>query len=198
MKIGTFADLCIAKLGYNSIDKKVDRREIIAYADAVRCELYGAMLKGEYAELPDHLLKSVVEDVKYDTSRARYYANKPEHIDLDAANGIRRVGDILDDSQYFIEVANGSTAMYGELESTGLAGKKGFWEEGNKIYFTNMLPSEYEKVRITYAPSLLSLKLRDEMPMSADYAKTLIDTVVQSFFIQKQTPQDKANDNVSN
>lgn len=198
MTIGAFADLVIAQLGYNSIDKKVDRREIIAYADAVRGEIYGAMLKGDYAELPDHLLTSKIMDVVYDPLRGRYYSIKPAHIDLDRANGIRRIGDVLDDTSYFIEIANGSVGMYGELESSGLAGKKGFWEDGGRVYYSNMLPSEYTQVRITYAPSLASMKLREELPMSADFAKQLIDAVVQSFFIQKQTPQDKGVDNVSN
>ena len=210
MIIGVFADEVIRELGYATVDKKLDRRNIIVRADAIRTELIGQMFTGativtpsarigivKQNEVNDSYYISKLAPVTFDVVRNKYYANIPtERVSFTYNSGIRIVRGAQDNTGgYFIEQKAGAGSLYGLLESANLGGKVGFEVEGNTLWFNNLEPTTYPNVLITYIPSLLGLKETDILPV--EFPQQLIDATKQAFLLQKELPQNLTNDNVS-
>jgi hypothetical protein len=210
MKIGVFADQIIEELGYTTPEKKLDRRNVIVRADAIRQKLIGQLFTGatlvtessrigivKQHEVDDAYYISRTAPVLFDTVRAKHFARIPTgRISFSQNSGIRITRGAQDNTGgYFIEQKAGSGSAYGLLESAKLGGKIGFEVEGNVLWFNNMPPDTYPNVLITYIPSLIDLQEEDELP--TEFPQTLMDEVKNSFILQKQLQQDLSNDNIS-
>lgn len=213
--IGAYADEIIAELGYQTVEKKLDRRNVIVRMDSVRSELMGILLysgtiqsgqtsmyvkKGSSFTFPDNFYISRSSAVIFDTTRLRYYSDMPtEWVSFDGNNGIRLVR-LAQDNQgnYFISQRNGSSSLYGELESAALGGNIGYEIEGSRLYYNNMPANQYTEVLITYIPTLTALSESDTLPCDGTFASILMDKTREAFLIQKATAEDKSIDGGSN
>jgi hypothetical protein len=215
MTIGSAADQIIRELGYDSVDKRLDRRNVIKRMDAVRSEMMsvlannGSIQGDQYlirinvtpSELPDIFYVSREADILLDEVRKKYYSNMPsEYVSFYSNNGIRVIKPVQADSgsHYFINQKAGASVLYGSLESAALGGKVGYEVEGQKVYYNNLSPNTYTKVLITYIPSLSGLREDDEMPMTGELISLLLTKTRDSFIIQKSVPEDKVVDSRSN
>ncbi len=220
MILGAFCDLLIDELGYATVDKKIDRRVIIVRADAVRSELLAAgnydatMVNGNWQyniaddlkELPDQLFISRAAEVKFSTSRGKFYSDMPtSYISFKNKSGIRIVHGLLDNSGSgmfqppvaFMAQRAGENVAFNLLESTRLLGGIGYEIEGQQIFYNNMASGTYNNALITYMPALTGLQETDELPISGEFINLLLDKTKQAFLLQKQIPENKTNDNLS-
>ena len=217
MIIGAAADQIIEELGYNSVDKKPDRRNIIVRMDAVRSELMGVLAnggvissgqtqirarQGQVYEFADVFYISRTTPVTYDTTRQRYYSDMPtEFVSFGSVNnGIRviRPKHTNVGSNYFIAQMAGASVAYGSLESANLGGMIGYEIEGQKLFYNNMPANQYTDILITYIPTLLALNESDVLPCDSTFASILMDVTRERFMIQLQVPEDKTVDSNSN
>lgn len=213
--IGVAADQIIEELGFNSIDKRVDRRNIIVRMDAVRSELMGVLAnggvissgqtmitaKGRPYEFNDIYYTSKLTAVSYDTSRLRYFSVMPtDWVSMPNNNGIRTIRPKQTNvgSNYFIAQMAGASVAYGSLESANLAGMIGYEVEGKLLFYNNMPANQYSEVLVTYIPVLMALLETDTLPCDATFASILLDKTRDSFLIDKGTKEDKAVDSNSN
>lgn len=212
--IGVIADEIILELGYQSSEKKIDRRSVIVRMDAIRSELmsnlsyygiyigngYRYQIDGNPTNLPDIYYTSREADVLFDDRRKRFYSDMPsEYVSFNNVNGIRQIKPVQGNTGgYFWSQRNGASSAFGELESSLLAGAVGFEIEGQKVYYNNMPLNTYATVLITYIPALSGLAETDIMPCSAEILGQIMDKTKESFLIQKATPEDKSTDSASN
>lgn len=215
MIIGAAADTIIKELGYDSVDRKIDRRNVIKRMDAMRSEMMSVLANGGNiqaeqivlkinvtpSELPDIFYVSKEADILLDEVRKKYYSNMPtEYVSFFSNNGIRVIKPVQADSgsHYFINQRAGASVLYGSLESAALGGMVGYEIEGQKVYYNNLAANTYPKVLITYIPALSGLREDEEMPCTGEFASMLLTKTRDSFLIQKATPEDKAVDSRSN
>lgn len=215
MLIGQAADQIIRELGYQTVEKKLDRRNVIRRLDAERSQLMGILSQGgtiqgdQYIvnirttpqELPDIFYVTKNTPVIFDTTKQRFTAIMPtEYVMLINNNGIRVIKPLQDTvgSTYMINQRAGASVLYGSLDSASLGGMVGFELEGQHINFNNMPANTYSYVSVTYIPTLSGLREDDIMPCTGDFLSVLLDKTRDAFLIQKATPQDLTIDNKSN
>lgn len=213
--IGAYADEIIAELGYQSVEKKIDRRNVIVRMDSVRSQLMGILLhsgtiqsgetsvyikKGTTYAFPDVFYISRSTPIAFDLTRSKYYSDMPtEWVSFEGNNGIRVIRLAQDNMQgYFISQRTGSSTMFGELESAELGGAVGYEIEGQRLWYNNMPANQYTEALVTYIPTLTALQETDTLPCDGTFASILMDKTRDSFLIQKQTPEDKSIDGGSN
>lgn len=214
--IGTCCDEVIAELGFNSVDAKIDRRNVMVRMDAVRSELMGVLAnggvigagqtqiratKGQPYEFNDIYYISRATPVSYDANRLRYYSEMPtDWVSMPNNNGIRiiRPKQTNVGSNYFIAQMAGASVAYGSLESANLGGMIGYEIEGNKLFYNNMPANQYSEILITYIPTLMALRETDILPADATFASILLDMTKNSFLVQLQKTEDKSVDSNSN
>lgn len=217
MQIGQAADEISTELGYNSIDRKPNRRNIIARMDAVRSELMGVLAnggvissgqtqiyakKGVVYEFADVFYISRTAAVNYDANRLRYYSDMPtDYLSFGSVNnGIRviRPKQTNVGSNYFISQMAGASVAFGSLESANLGGMVGYEAEGQRLYYNNLPANQYTEILITYIPTLMALSETDILPADQTFMSILLDKTRDSFLIQKGTQEDKSVDSNSN
>lgn len=213
--IGVIADEIITELGYQSVDKKLDRRNVIVRLDAVRTELMGVLASGGVIasgqtqirptkfpyEFNDVYYITSSMDITFDCNRGRYVSEIPtDYVTFESNSGIRliRPKKAVVGSNYFIHQKLGASLSYGSLESSGLGGMIGFEIEGKTIWWNNMPANMYESVLITYIPTLLALKETDMLPCTGEFASILLDITKQKFIEQLGIQEDKVIDSTSN
>lgn len=213
--VGVFADEIIAELGYNSADKKIDRRNVIVrmdieYRNAIMAMIYGGMysngmwqigLHSVPIEPPDVFYKSRKATIALDCDRQQYYTTMPsDYVNFQNNNCIRRVCTAKDQNDVFINQMAGSVSAFGLLESAALAGQKGYEMEGNTMWFNNMPSGAYEgkDVLITYIPAVGGMAETDMLPLSGEMSVSFARAVREAFGLQLQVPEDKTVDSVSN
>jgi hypothetical protein len=216
MTIGQAADEISTELGYNSIDKKPNRRNIIARMDMVRSELMSILInsgtiqsgqtsvyikRGVAYDFPDVFYISRLAPLVFDATQQKYYSEMPTgYVAFGSNNGIRMVKPKHDrsSSTYFISQMNGASVSFANLESAALGGMIGYEVEGQRIYYNNMPANQYTEVLITYIPTLMALTEEDALPCTGDFASILLDKTRDSFLIQLQRKEDKTIDSTSN
>lgn len=213
--IGVIADEIITELGYSSVDKKLDRRNVIVRLDAIRTELMGVLASGGVIasgqtqiragnspyEFNDVYYITRNLSIAFDESRERYVSTIPtDYVTFENNSGIRviRPKKANTGSNYFINQRLGASVTYGSLESSNLGGMIGYEVEGKTIWWNNMPANVYTEVLITYIPTLLALSETDFLPCTGEFAAILLDKTKQAFMEQLQIKEDKLIDNASN
>lgn len=221
MLVGELCDNVLARFDVTTIaSRKLDRRNIVVEADAIRSELlsagnYGATLVqgagwqynigNDVQELPDILFTSKEAEVVWNKYRNCYMSNMPsEHVMFKNKNGIRSIKGIKDRSAGtandrrvdFVAQKAGSGVAYGLLESAALAGGIGYeleYKAGTPgiLLYNNMPPNVYCKVLITYLPKLSALSEDDMLPMDDTFAKMLEDRVFAAYMQQHLNQREK-------
>lgn len=196
------ADGVILSMGYNSIDKKLDRRLVWFWADRLIPVLIEkqANAKGLTAEeIADNFVITKEAEVKFSTRRQQSYADLPTPMmNIAGFSSIRQVGDIQDETNTFVPVKAGQQAIIKNLEVGGLGGRTGYRLEGTRLWFINIPQGVYEFVLVKYLPTITGLKDTDQIVIPAQEEFDLVNMIKQSLQEQKLTPEDKTVNNVGN
>jgi len=196
------ADGVILSMGYNSIDKKLDRRLVWFWADRLIPVLIEkqANAKGLTAEeIADNFVITKEAEIKLSTRRNQYFADLPTPMmNIAGFSSIRQVGDIQDETNTFVPVKSGQQAIIKNLEVGGLGGRIGYRLEGTRLWFINIPLGVYEFVLVKYLPTITGLKDTDQITIPAQEEFDLVNMIKQSLQEQKLTPEDKTVNNVGN
>ena len=196
------ADGVILSMGYNSIDKKLDRRLVYFWADRCIPKLIDNYAKAEgipAEDVADNFIIPKVAEVKFSTQRGQYYADLPTPMmNIAGFSSIRQVGDTKDEDTAFVPVKAGQQAIIKNLEVGGLGGRIGYRLEGTRLWFINIPQGVYEFVLVKYLPTITGLKDTDQITIPATIEDDLMKMIVQSLQEQKITPEDKTVNNVGN
>lgn len=194
------ADGVILLMGYNSADKKLDRRLVWFVADRIIPMLIDRLAKSQgmsAEDVADNFITVKDVDVKFSTKRQALYADLPTPMmNIAGFSSIRQVGDSQDETTVFVPVKQGQQAIIKNLEVGGLGGRIGYRLEGTRLWFINMPQGEYSSVMVKYLPSITGLKEDEQITIPASVEADLVNMIMQSTEIQKITPEDKTVNNV--
>ena len=97
-----FADLVILNLGYNDVDKKLDRRQVIADMD-IHLPFILTQFASKFGEgvLNNFTVTSILP-VSFDTGRGRFFVDVPKPMNLGGFAGIRQIGDTQNEDQNYV------------------------------------------------------------------------------------------------
>lgn len=202
MNKNELADGVILSLGYNSQDKKLDRRLVWFWADRLIPALVEKISKEMGMGTEDTMTDFVTTKeakVFYSERRQQYYTDIPTPtIEMPGYSKIRQIGDIQDEETAFVPVQNGQQAIIKHLEVGGLGGRIGYRIEGNRVFFVNMPNGVYETVLMKYVPTVAGLDDDEDVRLPATAEYQLINMIVAQLQEQKMTPEDKDVNSVDN
>jgi len=137
--------------------------------------------------------------LRYDVRRCQVWAQLPAiRIGLKKDTDIRRVSWPKGTSNWPLEVV-GSSQAFSLLEAGAYpSGTYPFTPEGDKLYFRTM-PSYFkgEKILVSFVPAVSGYPEDEPLPMPEQYARRLMDSVVNFFKIQT-APAKMTNDSNPN
>jgi len=193
-----FADTVILNMGYNDVDKKLDRRQV--YADM---DIYLPMILCQYAKkegegILNNFTVNQVLNVLFDSGRARFYLDVPVPMNLGGFAGIRQIGDTQNEDQNYVPIQSSFNSIASFLEVGGLAGRVGFFLDGNRAYFKNTPVVMPPKMRVTYVPTIRGLSDDQQITCPADTMSLLCDKLTEILMLQRTTPENVVNDNKDN
>jgi hypothetical protein len=196
------ADGIILLMGYNSQDKKLDRRLVWFVADRVMPQLIDNYAK-TYGFGIDEALENFItvkeSELKYNSRRKQRYADIPTPaLTFPGYSTIRQIGDIQDETTTFVAVKNGQQAIISNLEVGGLGGRIGYRLEQNRIWFVNIPDGVYTHVLVKYVPTISGVSDSEQLAIPSVIEGDLINLIMQVLREQKITPEDKNSNNVSN
>jgi len=196
------SDGVILLLGYNSVDKKLDRRLVWFIADRIIPTLISNLANSEglpAEDVADNFVIYKDADVKFSQKRQQYYADIPTPLmNIAGFSSVRQVGDSQDESTTFVPIKQGQQAIIKNLEVGGLGGRIGYRLEGNRLWFVNIPDGVYTSVALKYLPTISGLKDEDQIMIPATIELDLINMIKQSLQEQKLTAEDKSVNNGSN
>lgn len=150
----------------------------------------------DYGQL-DSFTKSYVVDILTDTERDQKYSILPvSPIKLYKNRGVRSVTATKDRSYTFIYQENGSDDIYSPLECWQVSDKPRYEIEGNRVYFSEHLKQDIDKVRINIIASFESLDDTDEVSIPAGQERFILEQVAKLMLIKPTA--DTINDNNEN
>lgn len=196
------ADGVILSMGYNSQDKKLDRRLVWFWADRLIPSLINNLAKSEGLapeDIADNFVIIKEADVKYSNKRQQYYADLPTPImNIAGFSSVRQVGDVRDETTAFVPVKSGTQVIINNLEVGGLGGRIGYRLEGSRLWFINIPTGVYSTVLLKYLPTITGLNDSDQLMIPANIEFDLVNLIKQSLQEQKLTPEDKTVNNADN
>jgi hypothetical protein len=199
MTLAQLADGVTLKLGYNTQDRKTHIGLVSFLADKVRGSAIPAYVQ-QYGKSSLNLFCTpFILEVKNDKVRDRKYVELNFSI-LGMSNnmGIVQVSLTAEDEGSFVGINPGMLSTYSILEAGGGAGRTMYWLEGKRIYFRGIKPYATE-VLVKCVPSIFgNLDEDDEIPQPYEFDALLVEGTAQALQEQKFTPEDKANDVISN
>ena len=186
--------------GTETPDTEVLQEELIIYVD----QAFGKFMKMSYfenkADGQSHVnggfLYPFTEDVKFDTLRKKYYAKiSSAYVSLPSGVGIYSVSPIEDEFNTFVPLNTMFLSQSRGLDVSCLEGRKGYYEEGTRIYLTN-LPVDYEASSI-----LIKLvggiqgEIDPDVNIPIDMQGELVTLTVQLYMNEQNAEKDYINDN---
>jgi len=196
------ADGVILSMGYNSQDKKLDRRLVWFWADRIIPKLIDNIAKQEgisAEDVSDNFVTIKEAQVKFSNKRKQYFADIPTPLmNIAGFSSVRQVGDIQDETIAFVPVKSGQQAIISNLEVGGLGGRIGHRLEGSRIWFINIPDGVYSNVLLKYLPTITGLKDEDQISIPSIIEMDLIMGIKQALQEQKLTPEDKTVNNADN
>ena len=172
-------DGILLRAGQVSQDTKVLHATALWEADRQYPELLA-----ELPYIPDACYLSTVNDIQTDSVRQLKYCTVKVH-DVNMCTMV----SYLYGADQFTRVRAGAAGIFSGTSSDD--GYPMFWLEGGRMYVKN-LGFQVEQVLITGVPTIASLDMDDEVPMSSEVANKLIEKVAEKVF---GTPkEDKTND----
>ena len=188
-------------LGRRTDDSDIDEREVclnikqtIAYLVRQRFFL---SKQDDIAEIPDSLVKTFPGiDVVKDEEMGDFFSVLPSSVmDLPYGSGIRLVAPSGNASGAFVPVSNTHGSLYSGLESSGLEGRVGYYQDGKKIRYENMPQGEKpEKVMIRLVAPVEGISDDEDIDIPADMQMEVVTAVLEIYGVYRQ--QDEINDQV--
>ncbi len=143
-----------------------------------------------YEEVP--VLKSTTQNKFYSVLPARV-------IPLPDGKEVYQVSLTQDQENSFLPCSAGVYQVYGDVNNEMyLDGNIGFYQEANKIYYVNMIPSD--SITSVMMKLVVDRRYLDENQdyILADQENEVVNTVFQQFMPPSQKSEDKSNNGVSN
>lgn len=185
--------------GDYATSKQVDKRDVYLEIEACRNTLISKYLNIEGDDINGDFI-STYTGVKIlkDKTRNRLYSVLPAQvISLRAGKGIRQISGAKDERNVYIPMNAGDMGVFAGLEAEQLGGKIGFWLEGDKVYYNDNMPFDFEghEVLIKMISSIYALPEDAWIPIPAEVETELQDLVMQKLAPQDSKPKDKTSDN---
>ena len=198
------AELALRRLSGGDIskDSEINIREMmLAVSQArdfvVRQELWQLLAMGEVDIAGEYI--TTYEDVAIhkDDKKNLYYSDIPaNYINLPKDMGVYQISLMQDQFNSFVPTSSTFFSMYRGLLSQDLGGRKGYFVEGKRVYYTNMASADdIEKALFKLVVSSSEVDEDDIFPIPADKEMEVINMAVQSYLQMKQIPNDQLNDN---
>ena len=185
-------------------DEKTSLREMVAAIGGARDYYIKGQVwkrykdKGEIDNIYDGWLKQYNQPVLYNKDRCLYYSTLPATpLDLPNQLGIYFITDCNDLGDAYIPVKKTHKWLYSGSFAKDLEGEKMYFQEGGNIYFSSDF-KEGSEVNITLIPSGADID-EDDPDFGWDGSSDLeiINTAVELYSIQKDTPEDVTNNRLS-
>lgn len=187
--------------GDPSDDSQLDIREVGLAVQQVRNEIISikienAINKGRLTLDGAYLTLFPNISIQYDSDRDVYYSDIPfQYASLPHDMGIYRVALMQDRFNDFIRIPSGGAFMFNSMETLRESNDKLYELKGSRIEYIDV-NLDNKKVLIEAVALVDDFEEDDDIGMPADIQASVVSRVVELLSIQKQTPQDKVNDNV--
>lgn len=196
------ADSIILDLGYNDVEAKPDQRQIYIDIDK-HLPLILVQVANQFGEgILNNFTTDKILPVSYDTGYSRYCVDLTpvKSMNIKGYSGIRYLGDTNNEDMEgtAVPIQTGFTSMMSILEVGGMAGRYGYYLVGNRAYIKNAPINMPDVLRCRYVPTMMGLSDTDEVTCPAETLSMISDKLSQVLMIQKQTPENVANDNKDN
>jgi hypothetical protein len=200
----SLAEQCLRILsgGDVSKDSEIQIREVmLAVSQArdflVRQELWQLLALGEVDISGEYITSFEDVAVKKDVNKNLFYSDIPaEYINLPRDTGVYQISLMQDQFNSFVPVSASFLSMYRGLAAQNLNGRKGYFVEKGKVYYTGLESSDnVEKVLIKLVVASSEIDEDDVFPIPADKELEVIRMAVQMYSMEKQIPNDQLNDN---
>jgi len=195
MNVTQFPELIVEMLGINNHDK-VDDRVVLAMADSFRGQLLEEMFASSGGVTGDFIKEFSVSDIKVDDF-GRTYIKLPCDVCPIANNGaFRFVGP--EEETNWIPLKPGSIATNNGTEVGLLAGKTGYYQQGDRLLFRYFPVPAPNKILLKLVPNLIWLfeNAKDtELIGNATVEAKLIKMCFDALVPKAQIPEDKDNSN---
>ena len=195
--------LRILNSGDVTMDNSLDLREIMMAIEQerdrlVRMRLFESMQLGQ-AEIPGDVISHYDNvGIFLDSNKGMLYSNLPnEPLSLPNDYGVWQISYQKDQYDTFVRMPNGSLGLYNGLLSSSLGGRKGFFVEGNRVYYNaNVDDCCGNKILLKMVINSGNIDEDANLPIPADLISEVIKNVVQLYAMVKQMPNDEQNDNI--
>lgn len=137
-------------------------------------------------------------DLECDLKTDEYYVTLPARpINLERNKGVYRVSYIGDQSNSFVPGSTGALSLYTGLDAEVPSGRKVYYVEEDKIYFTGVKKKDgLKQILVVMIASSSEIDDEDPFPVPADKELDIVDFVIRLYAPQKAQPEDVINDNV--
>tara|TARA_Y100000592_G_C5387412_1_gene276506 strand:- start:165 stop:809 length:645 start_codon:yes stop_codon:yes gene_type:complete len=136
------------------------------------------------------IVQDAAKNLKYSTLPATPLA-------LPDDKGVYHVSYMEDQRNSFIRMPNGSIGLFGNLPSSRLLGREGYWVEGDKIYFNENVNPNLNKVLVKLVVVAKDIPADVIFPMPAELEADVVRDVVQLYTVMRNALHDEQNDDIS-
>ena len=110
--------------------------------------------------------------------------------------GILHVSYTKDQYNAFIRMPNGSVGLFGNLPSSRLLGREGFWVEYDRVYYNENVNPNLDKVLVKLVVVSKDIPPDALFPMPAELEGDVVRDVVQLYTMMRNALHDEENDDI--
>ena len=188
--------------GHPTPDSGVKIQELMihvsqAFANIVRRTYFEDKAEGEPWISGSFIYTFKDVEVKEDKALKKFFTELPATtVTLPRDLGVFQVSSMIDQADAFKPVSTGFEAMNKGLLVGGLENSFGYYPEGNRIYFVNMVDTnKVDKVLVKLVAPLGGIGDEDDITVNDDIQQQIVVMTVQLY--GQSPPHDNQNDNVS-
>jgi hypothetical protein len=137
-------------------------------------------------------------DVEYDTTSKKYFTQLPTGvIGLPNDLGVYHLYFDHCEEDLFIPVTPAFRSMYRYSQAISLEGEMGYYLIEDRVYYVQDMPKD-RKISMRLISQSKDLGEYDYFPIDGSCIEDVLTIALQLVGVQKQTPEDLTNDNISN
>ena len=136
---------------------------------------------------------SIAEDTDKDL---RYSVLPATPLALPDDKGIYQISYEKDQRNTFIRMPNGSVGLFGNLPSSRLLGREGFWVEYDRVYYNENVNPNLDKVLVKLVVVSKDIPPDALFPMPAELEGDVVRDVVQLYTMMRNALHDEENDDI--
>tara|TARA_B100000963_G_C22516724_1_gene621020 strand:- start:279 stop:923 length:645 start_codon:yes stop_codon:yes gene_type:complete len=204
------AEQCMRILsgGYVTKDTEFDIREIMLAVEQSRDKLVKQeIMSTSFSNTSAYVDTSGVIGSflsVYDNVAINFDANKDlRYIDLPAMplalpddKGVYHVSYQRDQRASFVRMPNGSIGLYGNMPSSRLLGKEGYWVEQDRVYFNENVNPDLGNVLLKLVVVAKDILPNAPFPMPGELESEVVRDVVQLYTVMRNALHDEENDDI--